>query len=58
MILPLNFEEYLGMKQYYDKTTNPNLMIELNNYLNEGGFPRTVLYDTLADKRPAMKNQV
>lgn len=57
-IFPLNFEEYLGMKQYYDKTTNPNLMIELNNYLNEGGFPRTVLYDTLADKRTYVSSVV
>jgi len=57
-IFPLNFEEYLGMKQYYDKTTNPNLVIELNNYLNEGGFPRTVLYDTLADKRTYVSSVV
>ncbi len=41
MILPLNFEEYLGMKQFYNKPVEYNMAIELNNYLNEGGFPRT-----------------
>ena len=51
MILPLNFEEYLGMKQFYNKPVEYNMAIELNNYLNEGGFPRTVLYDSIADKR-------
>src|SRR5574344_557152 len=54
-IFPLNFEEYLGMKQYYKKEVNPNLMMELNNYLNEGGFPKTIFYDSLADKRTYVK---
>ena len=26
-MFPLNFEEYLGMKQHYDKPLNPNFMI-------------------------------
>ncbi len=47
----LNFFEYLEMKAFYDKPINPNLLIELNNYLVEGGFPKTIQYDSLADKR-------
>lgn len=50
-IFPLNFEEYLGMKKFYGKTIDDNLQIELNHYLNEGGFPKTIQYDQLADKR-------
>lgn len=57
-MFPLNFEEYLGMKKFYNKEVNQNLMIELNNYLNEGGFPKTMFYDSLADKRTYVKSVV
>src|SRR5574344_2345041 len=54
-MFPLNFEEYLEMKKFYKKEVNSNLMMELNNYLNEGGFPKTIFYDSLADKRTYVK---
>jgi len=57
-LFPLNFEEYLGMKKYYDKDINSNLLIELNNYLNEGGFPKTIQYDSIIDKRTYVKSVV
>jgi hypothetical protein len=50
-MFPLSFEEYEGMKQFYGKHIDPNDLIELNNYILEGGFPRTVLIDDLPDKR-------
>lgn len=50
-IFTLTFDEYVGMKQFYHKPVNPNLLIELNNYILEGGFPRTIFLDELADKR-------
>ena len=50
-MFPLTFDEYLGMKAFYGKPVDANLSIELNRYILEGGFPRTVLLDELADKR-------
>lgn len=50
-IFPFTFEEYLEAKKFYCKPVSENLMVELNNYLLEGGFPRAVQYDSLADKR-------
>ena len=50
-IYTLTFEEYLKMKEFYSIEINPNLLLELNNYINEGGFPRTVLFDNIVDKR-------
>jgi len=50
-LFPLSFEEYLQMKSFYGIETNPNLLIELNNYITEGGFPRTVAMNDLRDKR-------
>lgn len=47
----LSFDEYLEMKRYYNKDINPNTIVELNNYILEGGFPRTVQFDDLQVKR-------
>ena len=57
-LFPLNFEEYLGMKKFYGKAIDPNLLIELNNYLNEGGFPKTIQYDSIVDKRTYVRSIV
>ncbi|MBQ7689046.1 MAG: ATP-binding protein [Clostridia bacterium] len=48
---PLSFEEYEGMKQFYGKEIHANTMIELNKYILEGGFPRAIFFDDVADKR-------
>ena len=50
-MFPLTFDEYLQMKAFYQKPVDANLSIELNRYILEGGFPRAVLLDDLADKR-------
>ena len=47
----LSFDEYLEMKKFYNKDINPNTIVELNNYILEGGFPRTVQFDDLQVKR-------
>lgn len=44
-IYPLSFDEYLDMKKYYSKNINPNLLVELNEYIVNGGFPRSLLMD-------------
>ena len=45
------FEEYLQIKKYYKLEVNIDTTAELNNYILEGGFPRAVFMDNLADKR-------
>ena len=50
-LFTLSFEEYEQMKQFYGKQVDPNGLVELNNYILEGGFPRTVQIDELAAKR-------
>ncbi len=50
-IFPLSFEEYEDMKRFYGMEAQSNPLLELNAYIAEGGFPRAVFFDTLADKR-------
>lgn len=50
-LFTLSFEEYEQMKKFYGKQVDPNGFVELNNYILEGGFPRTVQIDDLAAKR-------
>lgn len=50
-LFPLSFDEYLEMKAFYGKNVQGNLQAELNHYLQEGGFPKAIQYDSLADKR-------
>ena len=50
-MFPLSFEEYEGIKKYYGKEIAADRLEELQNYILEGGFPRTILLDTMAAKR-------
>ena len=50
-VFPLNFHEYEEMKRFYNKHINSNPIVELNNYILEGGFPRAIQFDDIADKR-------
>lgn len=57
-IYPLTFEEYLQMKEFYRIKTDSSLMVELSNFILEGGFPRAVLLNDLKDKRAYTENVV
>ena len=57
-LFPLSFDEYLDMKAFLGKEVNVNLLIELNNYLQEGGFPKTMQYDDFADKRTYVRSVI
>ncbi len=50
-IFPLSFYEYLEMKNFYDISVNSNLLLELNKYILEGGFPRALFFDDFSSKR-------
>ena len=54
----LTFEEYEQMKAFYNIEINPNPLAELQAFILEGGFPRTVRIESLADKRSYTKSVV
>lgn len=54
----LNFQEYESLKEFYGKPINPNPLAELDSYIREGGFPRTVLFDEYSDKQLYTQNIV
>lgn len=57
-LFPLSFDEYLDMKAFLGKQVNANLQVELNNYLQEGGFPKALEYDAFADKRTYVRSVI
>lgn len=57
-IFPLTFYEYEEMKKMYGKQIEDKIEDELDNFILEGGFPRTVIYDSLEDKRTYVRSVV
>lgn len=57
-LFTLNFNEYLSMKNFYRKPIDSNMNIELDNFLREGGFPRTVRFDTAEEKQAYTKSVI
>ena len=53
-MFPLSFEIYWN-ESVFGKNVDSNLAVELNNYLQEGGFPKVIQYDNLSDKRTCVK---
>lgn len=54
----LTFKEYEDMKTFLGKTIDPNPTAELDAYILEGGFPKALAYESLADKRTYVKSVV
>lgn len=44
-ILPLSFEEYIGMKHFLSKPVKNNMLEEFESYITDGGFPKALQYD-------------
>lgn len=42
---PLDFDEYIKMKRYFNKEIKPDVYDEFQEYLLTGGFPKTVEFD-------------
>lgn len=57
-LFPLTFDEYLGMKEFLGQWINPDVTAEYDNYVIEGGFPKTVQLSDLEDKRNYVKGVV
>lgn len=50
-MFPLSFEEYENIKNFYGKEIASDRQEELQNYILEGGFPRTIRLENMAAKR-------
>ena len=57
-ILPLSFEEYLNVKQFFGKQISSDNMTELRNYIYEGGFPYVLRLNSMNDKRRYVQNLI
>lgn len=54
----LDFREYCDMKRFLGQDVSPNLALELDNHILEGGFPKALDYPDLADKRAYTRSVV
>ena len=50
-LFTLGFDEYEAFKEFYRKPIDPNPLVELANYVQEGGFPRAFFLNDLVEKR-------
>ena len=50
-MFPLSFSEYEEMKKFYNKPIDTNPIVELNNYILEGSFPRIIQIEGKDNKR-------
>lgn len=57
-MFPLSFEEYEKMKLFYGKNMDSNIANEMNGYILEGGFPRTIHLEHISDKRKYVREVV
>lgn len=49
-MMPLSFYEYVDMKKFLDKSINENIYLEFEEYIRNGGFPKSLYYDNYEDK--------
>ncbi len=57
-IYTLSFEEYESMKLFYKKSISSNPLEELSSYIIDGGFPRSIQFDSVADRWTYAQNVI
>ncbi len=57
-MFPLTFDEYIGMKDFMGIKHDSNVTTEFDNYITDGGFPQTLKYSDIADKRIYVQNVI
>ncbi len=57
-MFPLTFDEYLGMKSFLGKEISADLVAEFDRFLLDGGFPKSVQYDSADDRRTYIESVV
>lgn len=48
---PLDFNEYIEMKKFFNKEIHDDINKEFNSYIVEGGFPKAIEFDELSAKQ-------
>lgn len=49
-MMTLSFYEYVDMKRFLNKSVNENIYIEFEEYIRNGGFPKSLYYDNYEEK--------
>ena len=49
-MMTLSFYEYVDMKKFLNKSINDNIYLEFDEYIRNGGFPKSLYYDSYDDK--------
>ena len=49
-MMTLSFYEYVDMKRFLGKEVNENIYLEFEEYIRNGGFPKSLYYDNYEDK--------
>lgn len=49
-MMTLSFYEYVDMKKFLNKSVNENIYLEFEEYIRNGGFPKSLYYDNYDDK--------
>ena len=57
-MLPLSFYEYIDMKKFLNKKVNENIYLEFEEYVRNGGFPKSLYYDNYEEKMMYTSNVI
>ena len=49
-MMTLSFFEYVDMKRFLNKSVNENIYLEFEEYIRNGGFPKSLYYDNYEEK--------
>lgn len=49
-MMTLSFYEYVDMKKFLNKNVNENIYLEFEEYIRNGGFPKSLYYDNYDEK--------
>lgn len=49
-MMTLSFYEYVDMKRFLSKNVNENIYLEFEEYIRNGGFPKSLYYDNYDEK--------
>ena len=49
-MMTLSFYEYVDMKRFFNKSVNENIYLEFEEYIRNGGFPKSLYYDNYEEK--------
>lgn len=55
-MFPLTFDEYVGMKMFLGQDVDDDSSKEFEKYIIEGGFPKTLEYQDVNDKRTYVRS--